>query len=155
MTSRIRGGYGHVGLGRSAFGNGSTVVEPRYEVSRPVDLSVNVSVYTHTLWYSIYGFSSRFQDDEDLSIEVSEDGGGSYVNAYVNNAWVAPFDGANSNIDAHQGDSQRFIVRIHKTNAWANEQEIRIRTNGTDEFGNAVTKETPEEWVPPPAPIPH
>jgi hypothetical protein len=145
----IFGGCGQIGCGRSVFGNGFSLREPRFEESKPPDGTVGFSVYSHTIHYDAYCFSSRLQK-VGLLIELSENGGSTWATAYEDGAFVAPYNGANSRTDLQQGDAQRFRAYIHKTSAWTNDANIQIKTTAQDEFGTEATKETVIEWEPPP-----
>lgn len=141
-------GFGQVGFGRSEFGQAKSDVEPRLGSSDPEDEATGISIFYYTIKHAIYGFSSRVQLDNSLLIEVSENGGSSYADAYKNGAFVAPYNGSNSSVDAHQADPQALRMSIHKTSTWADEQEIRVRVTAYDEYGQLATKTTPVEWPP-------
>lgn len=142
------GGFGQVGFGRSKFGQATSDYEPRFVDSDPTDAETNISSYYQPIRFSMYCFSSRVQygSDSDLLVEISENGGTSYVSAYEDGAFVSPYNGSDSGIDAQQADPQRFTMMIHKTAIWTNDAEIRIRVTASDEYGNVATKVTPVEW---------
>lgn len=142
-------GFGHVGFGRANYGQSSSEYEPRYSSSDPTDGETGVSEYKEAIRFSMYCFSSRVQWESGSGclIEISENGGTSYVSAYEDGAFVSPFDGSLSRVYPQDEDSQSFEIVIAKSSGlWADGQEIRIRVTAEDEYGNAATKETPVEW---------
>jgi hypothetical protein len=140
------GGYGQVGLGRCNFGQAKAEYEPRFYSSNPVDGSLAVSAFNYSIRFILYGFASRVQTDDSLHIEISENGGVSYVDAYMSGSFIVPYNGANSLLDAHQGNSQHLMMRLHRTSPWVFDNEVRVRITARDEFGNESTKETVVEW---------
>jgi len=141
----MSGGYGLTSWGRCEWGNAKSGVEPRFEASVPVDNTEGVSVYQTVVNFRIYGFSSRIQKDS-LLIEISEDNGVTFNNAYILSAFIAPYNGAKSLIDAHQGESNIFRIVIEKTSTWTDEEWIVFRFSAKDEFNQVVSKVTPVVW---------
>jgi hypothetical protein len=135
-------GYGHQPFGRHCFGGMKTDFEPRFIDSTPSDGSTGVSVLFVAANTEIYCFSSRIQD---IHVEVSEDGG-DFVDAYVNGAFVSPYDASDSFVDFHQADPQKTIVKIEKSIPWEENIEVVIRVTATDQFGNEATEELPVIW---------
>jgi hypothetical protein len=142
----VVGGFGQVGFGRCEFGQSKSDVEPRYYLSNPDDNEANISIYQTTIWFSIYGFSSRVQVDSFLYIEISENGGTSFADAYTGGSFVSPYNGSGCLIDDHLGTPGECRVKIEKTAAWANEEQVVVRVTAQDEYENESTKETPEVW---------
>lgn len=140
------GGFGNTAFGQNEFGQATSALEPRFEDSSPSDGATGVSIYDVVVNFTVYGFSSRVQTDDSLLVEVSEDGGSTYVDAYKEGAFVSPFDGSNSEVDDHQSHPNALLIRLHKTSTWTDEKEIRVRTTGYDEYGQEATKETPVIW---------
>lgn len=146
MTGSKYGGYGISPHGRSNYGNAASELEPRFFSSNPTDGSVDVSVYATTIVFSVYCFSSTVLDDGQLLVEISENGGTSYADAYRNEAFVAPYAGSRSRIDFQVANPQELMIYVHKSAPWANDKEIRVRVTILDEFGNEATKEAPVVW---------
>lgn len=142
----MAGGFGNVAYGQCEHGHAKSDLEPRFEGSSPADAATGISVYDVVIKYTIYGFSSRVQVDDSLVIEVSEDAGATYSDAYRDGAFVAPYNGANSEIDDHESEPHALLVRIHKTSTWAYNEEIRVMTTSVDEYGQAATKSTLITW---------
>lgn len=142
----MSGGFGQIAFGHCEFGQSKSDIEPRYYTSDPGDNETDVSIYQTIISFSVYGFSSRTQEDDFLHIEVSEDGGSSFSDAYVNGSFVSPYNGGESGIDAHQAYSEEFGVVIEKTTPWTDEKQIVVRVTSQDEYGSESTKETPQTW---------
>jgi hypothetical protein len=137
-------GFGKLAFGRHNFGAAESRFEPRFYSSIPVDGSSGISVYETTISFIVYGFSSLI-DLDSLHLRISEDDGGSYVDAYDAGSFVAPFNGANSGIQ--RKDGQQTVFRIHKSaGSWADEQVIRVEVTVDDSYGDEATKETPVVW---------
>ena len=141
-------GFGQVGFGRFAFGQADSEYDPRYSDSDPYDGETGVEAYQTIIRFSLYCFSSRVRWDvlSRLFIEISEDNGGSFSPAFEDGAFVAPYDGANSRIDAQQADPQRFTMIIERTGPWPKEDICVVRVTAYDQYGEIATKETPVEW---------
>lgn len=133
----LAGGWGQVAWGQHEWGAGQSVIEPRFNLSDPVDGKYNVS---REVWieYEMYYYSSFPVDSpESLAVfEVSEDGGASY-----NPAVGAPYALTTRFLGGH-----RLWVKIVKTGLWADDAEIILRTTVNDEFGQEITKELPIRW---------
>jgi len=139
-------GFGQLSWGRFEFGAAKSDIEPRYDESVPVDASTGWKVFESVIRFEVYGFSSRVQDDNVFQIEISEDGGGAWVDAYASKAFVAPYNGSGSRIDFHQIDPQKCTVYLERTSLWPEETEIYVRVTAQDGYGNVSTKETPVKW---------
>jgi hypothetical protein len=135
-------GFGQNPFGRNQFGGMASEIEPRFIDSTPDDTETGVSVLFVAATTEIYCFSSRIQD---VTIQISEDGG-AFVDAYVNGAFVAPYNGSDSYVDFHQADPQRTIIKVEKDSPWDENITVVVRVTATDEFGNEVTKEAPVLW---------
>jgi hypothetical protein len=135
-------GHGHQPFGRHCFGGVKTDSEPRFIDSIPSDGSTGISVLFVIAKTEIYCFSSRIQD---IHVEVSENGG-AFVDAYVNGAFVSPYDAPDSFVDFHQADPQKTIVKIEKDVPWDENIEVVIRVTATDQFGNEATEELLVTW---------
>ena len=145
----IKAGFGHVGYGRSAYGQGDSEYEPRFSTSDPTDGETGISEYKDTIRFAIYCFSSRAQweDGSGCLIEVSENGGTSYAPAYEDGAFVSPYNGSQSEVDPQESDPQVFSMVIDRsTGLWPDGEEVRVRVNMVDEYGHTATKEIPVEW---------
>ena len=81
---------------------------------------------------------------DTIHLEISEDGGGSYNDAYVNGSFVSPYDGTRSRLLEYDGQRSKFYIQ--KTNTWVYDGEVRVRVTVEDEFGSVATKETPITW---------
>lgn len=136
-------GYGQIAHGRGNFGCEQSRFEPRFEVSRPIDGSIDIPVNEQVIAFILYCFSSRL-NLEELLIEISENGGTSYSNAYLSGSFVSPYNGSESKII--QIDGQRVKIYIHRTSSWTFGEEIRIKATGEDGFGNSATKIVPVKW---------
>jgi hypothetical protein len=128
--------------GRSQCGNGSSVIEPRFSMSMPLDKSKN-NAREVILKFDTYAFSS-WVEVGDCLVEVSEDGGATYATAYAGVTFVAPYDGAASKI--RRPDSQRLRFYIQKTSLWPVKETIVVRMTTFDDFGQAATKVAPVLW---------
>lgn len=138
---RYNGGLGISPCGRTECGNAQSVIEPRFLDSVPQDQQRNVDV-EQQLKFITYCFSSWI-DIPDITVEISEDSGGSWLVAFDGTSFVSPYDGANSKI-RREGHAINFY--IHKTDVWPEGQKVLIRFSGADEFGQDATKETPVVW---------
>ena len=136
-------GYGLLPNGRSNYGNAESRYEPRFEDSDPVDGSTLVPSYRDVVYFTLYCFSSQL-DFDTLLLEISEDGGASYVDAYKDGAFLEPYNSTYSKVMAYCGQRVKFF--IDKNWNWAGQQEIRVRVTVKDGFGNVTTKEPPVEW---------
>ncbi len=139
-------GFGQMPFGRSAVGNVHSDYEPRFNESTPTDGSSDASIYQQRVHFDIYCFDTRIQLDDTLLIEVSEDGGLTYNDAYADEAFVAPYNDSGSGIDAQQADAQKFSVSIEKTSTWVYNEEILVRVTAQDGLGQVATKETVVTW---------
>lgn len=135
-------GLGIDACGRSICGGVTANIEPRFEVSHPVDKSKN-NARDVVLKFTTYCYES-FVVPADCLVEISEDSGVTYNTAYTSSAFVAPYNGANSKFRRY--DSQRFVFYIHKTSNWPIKSLILIRLTAYDEYGNASTKVDPITW---------
>lgn len=142
----MSGGFGQVGFGRFEAGQAGSDIEPRFELSIPGDGSSNVGTFKTIISCDIYCFSSRVQEDNVLYVEISSNGGGSYIDAYKDGSFVGIYNGSKSRIDFQQSDSQQCIIYIHRLVLWPRETQIVIRVTAQDEYGNVSTKEVPLKW---------
>lgn len=133
----LAGGWGQVAWGQHEWGAGQSAIEPRFNLSDPIDGTYNVS---REVWveYEMYYYSSFPVDSpESLAVfEVSEDGGATY-----NSAALAPYALTTRFLGGH-----RLWVKIVKTGLWADDAEIILRTTVNDEFEQEITKELPIRW---------
>lgn len=136
------GGCGIDSCGRSECGNAKSDIEPRFSFSRPTDKSRNNPVESQ-LKFDTYCFSS-YLEDQNLVVEISEDGGGIFNLAFDHGVFVAPYDGVNSKV--RHFDSQTLTFWVHKTALWPIRTKIVIRLTGEDEYGNPVSKTVPLKW---------
>ena len=136
-------GYGLTAHGRANYGHAEGRYEPRFELSSPSDGASGFSIYSTLISFILYTFSSRVSLGT-LYIEISENGGGSYNDAYVSGSFVTPYAGSKSRILEYDG--QRSKIYIERENIWAFDEEVRVRVTVEEEFGNIATKETPVTW---------
>jgi hypothetical protein len=141
----MTGGYGTLPCGRTNCGSVGSSYEPRFNNSVPVDGTVGVSIYQTVIRFGIYSFSNRV-DPDSVYVEISENAGTSFSDAYLNGAFVAPYNGASSRVDDHLANSHVFECIIHKTAEWTDDQEIIVRITATDYQGQAITKEAVVRW---------
>ena len=133
----IVGGWGHAAWGESEWGNRQSVVEPRFNVSSPLDGTPNVS---REVWleYEIYYYSSFPYDitSSPAVFEISEDAGATFVSAES-----SPYALTQRFLGGH-----RLWIKVVKTGLWTASTEVIIRTTLPDEFGQVITKELPVRW---------
>ena len=135
-------GFGQAQYGRNQFGGIQSDIEPRFIESDPADGETGVSVLAVSAKTSVYGFSSRVVN---MRVEISENGE-DFVDAYVDGAFVAPYNGLDSFVDYHQADPQLATVKIEKTDPWDEEIEVILRITAYDDFDQQATKEAPVVW---------
>jgi len=140
--ARYRGGFGISPLGQSEMGHPKSDIKPTFMQSKPLDGSVNVPT---NIWlrFDTYLFSSWI-DIENITVEISEDNGGTYVLAFDGTAFLAPYNGINSKV--RRPDSHTIRFWIDKAGLWPLEETVKIRFTGVDEFGNLSVKEAPVVW---------
>lgn len=143
VSTDYNGGYGIIAFGQSEYGNAQSTIEPRFLGSRPADRAFNVPVTEVVIKFTNYSHSS-WVDISTVLVELSEDSGLTYVPAFQNEAFVSPYDGAQSKWRRPEGHSISFY--IHKTDVWPVGAKILIRFTGTDEFGQTSTKSAPVMW---------
>ena len=141
----VEGGYGYVPYGHAEFGHAKSKIEPRFSASVPEDGVSGVSVYQTVINCRVYGFSSRSQLD-GLYVEISEDGGGSYSDAYSDGFFVSPYNGAGSRVDAHRAEPHVLLLVVEKISFWTDNQQIKVRVTVFDEYDQGVSKEIPIVW---------
>jgi len=137
-------GYGITPYGRCNCGQADNRFEPRFYQSDPVDEASDISIYKQPIYFTLYAFSSFIDPESVTKIRVSEDGGGSYSDAYVGGSFVAPYDGAYSRM--YKVDGQTLKVFVHKTGLWPIDEEIRVEVTAVDEYGDEATDESPVIW---------
>jgi hypothetical protein len=133
------GGYGFTAYGRNQYGNARSTVEPRFSESLPPDNLRNVPT-NQILKFEVYCFSS-YIDLNNIVIEISENGGSSFVVAYDGSSFLAPFSGR-----LQRPDGQRIWIYIVNAVLWPIQEEIIVRFSGYDEFDQEATKEIPVKW---------
>jgi hypothetical protein len=143
MTTDYRGGYGIIAFGQSEYGNAQSTIEPRFLGSRPADRAFNVPVTEVVIKFTNFSYSS-WVDISTVLVEVSEDAGLTYAPAFQTEAFVAPYNGAQSKWRRPEGHSMSFY--IHKTAVWPIGTKVLVRFTGTDEFGQTSTKSSPVMW---------
>ena len=139
--TRYEGGLGISPCGRTECGNAESVIEPRFLTSTPPDQQPNVPRNTQ-LRFVTYCFSSWI-DIADVTIELSEDAGGSWVPAFDGVNFISPYNGANSKV---LRDEHSLIFYFQKTALWPEDQKVIVKFSGIDEFGQYATKEPPVVW---------
>jgi len=135
-----RGGYGLDAYGRHQYGNAASAVEPRFESSTPNDGQHNVLV-TQALKFTTYCFSS-FVEIPNIRVQVSEDGGGTFVLAFDGSAFLPPYAGRMC-----RADGQRIVCYLRKMGNWPPNKKIVVRFSGADEFGQEASKVSPRKWA--------
>ena len=141
----IFGGYGITPFGQSEFGNSKADIEPCFLISRPPDRSTNVPI-TQILRFITYSYAS-WVDISTVTVEISENAGGTYQTAFVSGAFVDPYTGAMSKVRRPEGHSLTFY--IHKGGSslvWPMAQKVIIRFTGQDEHDQQATKTLPVVW---------
>lgn len=137
MVLPIAGGWGQTAWGQHEFGDGQSVIEPRFNASDPLDGALNVS---REKWveFEVYYFSCFPAETlTTLAVfDISEDGGDTYLSAEA-----PPYTLMRRFIGGHT-----VWVKIIKVGLWAPEEEIVIRTTLPDEFGQEITKNLPVRW---------
>jgi len=133
----IVGGWGHAAWGECEWGNKQSAVEPRFNVSSPLDGTPNVA---RDVWleYEVYYYSSFPYDitSNPAVFEISEDAGSTFSSAES-----SPYTLIQRFLGGH-----RLWVKIVKTGLWTPSTEVIIRTTLPDEFGQSITKDLPVRW---------
>lgn len=140
------GGFGIIPFGRSQFGHGFPDIEPRFLTSRPLDKSINVS-QDATLKFTTYCYSSWIDIDDPLpgtQVDISEDGGLTFVPAFASDVFISPYDGGNSKFRRTEGHEITFYIQ--KTSDWPIQTKVIIRYTGVDNYGQVATKVAPMVW---------
>lgn len=140
--TRYRGGYGIAPCGHTLAGGTASPTEPRFSSSRPVDKQKNVPV-TQVLRFFVYNYTS-FTDIADIVVRVSEDAGLIYTPAFDSTGFLAPYNGAKSQIKRYDGHT--LVVYLQKTSNWPVASKIMIEYEGVDEYGNTATRTAPIRW---------
>jgi len=133
------GGYGFTAHGRNQYGNARSDIEPRFSTSFPADNLRNVPLNQY-IKFEVYCFSSYIAF-ENTTIEISTNGGSSFVTAYDGSTFLAPFSGR-----IQRPDGQRIWIYIFNSVLWPIQEEIIVRFSGYDEFNQEATKEIPVKW---------
>lgn len=136
------GGYGITSHGRSEYGNAKSDIEPRFSASIPADEEHDVDVNT-MVKFTLYAYSSFIDEEENVLIEISEDGGTIYNEAYRNGTFAALYS-AGSRV--RRSDGQRLDFYFVKAIPFASDSHIIFRVTARDEFGQEATKEVPVYW---------
>ena len=143
-----RGGYGFTAFGRDQYGNinrdaytgDSYDIEPRFGLSVPLD-GYHGAPVTQALKFEVYAFRSCV-DMLFVKVEISENGGVSYVTAYENGTVYSPYS-----VRYCRPDGQRIWLYVVKSvGTWPYGREIIIRFTGADEFGKQATKNAVVRW---------
>jgi hypothetical protein len=155
MTS-LYGGYGQAAHGRSQYGSPSPsnvlVIEPRFNISKPVDGARNVNpavwatfdVYYYTCSYPKPVEHAHWGLVPTIKVELSLDGGQNYLTVFDPETMVADAPGYTTRVRYRGG--QRIWAIIKKLTGWPLQGEVKIRYTGPDEYGQAATKEVPIHW---------
>lgn len=135
-VSAIFGGYGQDAVGRHQYGAPASLIEPRFDVSVPVDEEVDVSVH-QWITFSTYHYSSIGDFVNGLGLEISEDGGNIFN----------PIASPTYELIKRVKDGQRFWFKVRKVvGEWPPFTYIVVRYTGPDEHGNIATKVIPIRW---------
>ena len=137
------GGFGLDPFGRDEFGNVSSAIEPRFEVSSPVDNAKHVLV-DRFLKFTTYCYSSTLDptSTDSVKVEISENNGWTYATVFADDAFALAY--ANSRYLWEGG--HRLVFFLKKVTNWAPMSHIIIRVTAIDEYGNVGTKITPVIW---------
>jgi len=138
-----KGGYGLAAHGQVEYGNGKSLIEPRFSFSDPVDQTYSVPL-DKIIRFSTYCFSSWIST-ENLLVEILEDPGGAYQPAFQSEVFVYPYNGGYSKI-RYPGNGHEIRIYIQKVIPWARNSRITLRVTGVDEYEHASTKVTPIRW---------
>jgi hypothetical protein len=98
---------------------------------------------TQVLRFLVYNYTS-FTDIADIVIRVSENSGLTYAPAFDSTGFIAPYNGANSQIKRYDGHT--LYVYLQKTSDWPISSKIMIEYEGVDEYGNTATRTAPIRW---------
>jgi len=140
--TRYVGGFGISPCGHTRAGGDTSLIEPRFLSSRPVDKQRNVPV-TQVLRFFVYCYSS-FMEIADSRVRISEDGGLTFVPVFGSGGFGAPYNGTHSKVLRYDGHT--IAVYIHKTADWPLASKIVIEFVGVDEYGNVATRIAPVWW---------
>ena len=83
-----------------------------------------------------YGSSIPTEVADGLAIQISEDGGDTWADAFS-----APYT---TTVRVKNG--QTLWVKILKTGDWTDQSQVVIEHTSPDEYGNETTKEYPVRW---------
>jgi hypothetical protein len=75
-------------------------------------------------------------------VQISEDGGATFVPVFDGTAFLLPFTGR-----IRRADGQRLVCYIKKMGNWAANKKIVVRFGGADEFGHEASKVFPRKWA--------
>ena len=137
------GGFGLDPFGRDEFGNAASAIEPRFEVSSPVDNAKHVLV-DKFLKFTTYCYSSTLNpvSSDSVKVEISENKGWTYTTVFANDAFALAY--ATSKYLWEDGHRLAFFIK--KATNWAPMSHIIVRVTAVDEYGNMGTKTTPVIW---------
>jgi len=131
-------GFGFTSYSKSIFGNAFSITKPRFNhISKPIDGDVDVSVDTW-LTYEVYYYDSKMPltVEDGVAIQISEDGGNTYSNAFSN-----PYT-----TTIREKDGNTCWVKILRAGSFPKGVTVIIRHTAPDNFGNVVTKDIPVRW---------
>lgn len=144
----VTGGYGQIAHGRHKYGARDSEdfaippapLGPRFNYSSPLDGAHNVN-RSQWIVFELYYYSSAYASDTSIPppgalFEISEDGGTTWADASI-----APYT-----LTTAFKDGQILWVKIIKAGLWTDNEEVVIRTNLSDEFGQPSTDEFPVRW---------
>jgi len=138
-----KGGYGLAPHMQVEYGNGRSLIEPRFSFSDPLDQAYAVAL-DKVIRFSTYSFSSWVMESS-LLVEVLEDPEGGYHPVFQGGSFVHPYDGEYSKI-RYPGNGHEMRIYVHKMIPWARNSRITLRVTSPDEYGNTATKTTPVRW---------
>jgi hypothetical protein len=98
---------------------------------------------SQVLRFFVYNYTS-FSDIADIDIRISEDAGATYAPAFNHTGFLAPYNGAKSQIKRYDGHT--LAIYIQKTSNWPVGSKIMIEYEGVDEYGNTATRTAPIRW---------
>ena len=144
----MKGGFGNLAHGHHKYGAADTddfqtpsqVIEPRFNVSKPLNGAHNVPLL-QWITFEIYYYTDSFYEDSlnpstEIPFEISEDAGVTWVDASL-----APYTLTTAFKEGHI-----LWIKIVKAGLWTDNSEIIIQTLLYDEFGHKAAFKFPVKW---------
>jgi len=146
------GGYGQAAYGRSHYGSPAEGIEPRFNMSVPVDNAVDVDLHI-TVIFEVYYYTTSYPKVinhpywglvPDAKVEVSFDEGTTYTVLFDPNNRTQDLPGYKVRVRFKGG--QTVWILVSKAAGWPADTVVKFRYTGKDEFGNEVSKTKPVHW---------